>query len=58
MNEQPLKFIYVTLPDPDRPILNIQAQGSDELHRYELTRGDLYRLNLQIADALLRGIPR
>jgi hypothetical protein len=55
MNELTLTFIYLTLPSSDQPILNIQAAGSDELHRYALTREQLFALNAQTADALLKG---
>jgi hypothetical protein len=51
----PLKWVYLTLPEPNRPILNIQVDNSEEFRRYELTRDHLFRLNHQIADALTKG---
>ncbi|MBO4228158.1 hypothetical protein [Bradyrhizobium neotropicale] len=50
----PLQWVYLTLPEPDRPILNIQAANSDEFRRFALNRDQLLRLNAQTADALLK----
>ena len=55
-NAMPLQFIYLTLPDSEQPVLNIRIAGTEEMHRFALTREDLFRLNSQIADALLRGM--
>jgi hypothetical protein len=44
---------YLTLPEPTEPVLNLQVSGA--LLRCNLTRDQLYHLNAQFADALLRG---
>jgi len=54
----PLKLIYLTTPDKDRAVLNVQTRDTEAFYRFELTREDLYRLNSQIADALMRGVGR
>jgi hypothetical protein len=51
----PLWFAFLTLPETENPVLNIQPRPNDEMQRYWLTRKQLYALNAQIADALLRG---
>ena len=55
---QPLKLIYLTTPDKDRAVLNVQARDTEAFWRFALTREDMYRLNAQIADALMRGVGR
>jgi hypothetical protein len=44
---------YLTLPEPTEPVLNLQVNGA--LLRCHLTRDQLYQLNAQFADALVRG---
>jgi len=51
----PLRFVFLTRPETENPVLNIQPRPDDEMQRYWLTRKQLYALNAQIADALLRG---
>jgi hypothetical protein len=51
----PLQWVFLTLPEADRPTLNIQATGPDEFRRFALTRDQLFLLNAQTADALLKG---
>lgn len=50
--ELPLRFVYLTLPDQNTPILNINSGG--EHSRFHITRDQLYDLNKQIADTLVR----
>lgn len=50
----PLQLVYLTLPAPSEPILNIQY-SRDSFVQFRLTRDQLYNLNCDIADALLRG---
>lgn len=47
-----LRFVYLTLPDQNTPILNINSNG--EHSRFHITRDQLYDLNKQIADTLVR----
>jgi len=54
----PLQFVYLTLPDVAEPILNIRVAGTEELHRFELTRKQLLALLAQLADAAQRGEPK
>jgi hypothetical protein len=54
MEETPfLRFVFLTLPTSTEPTLNITI--GDEHKRYRVTRDQLYNLNAQIADALVRG---
>jgi hypothetical protein len=48
-----LRFVYLTLPERDHPILNINVQKFH--HRFEISRDQLYDLNKQIADILVKG---
>jgi hypothetical protein len=57
-NAMPLQFCYLTLPDTAEPILNIRIAGTEELHRFALTRRQLLRLNAEAADAAMRGEPQ
>jgi hypothetical protein len=57
-NAMPLQFIYLTLPDTVEPVLNVRIAGTDELHRFRLTRRQLLRLNAETADAAMRGEPQ
>ena len=54
MSEYPqLRFAYITLPSPAEPVLNIMV--GDDHRRYQISRDQLFNLNAQIADALIRG---
>jgi hypothetical protein len=53
MPETPLRFVFLTLPTPTDPILNITL--GEEHKRYRINRDQLFNLNAQIADALIRG---
>jgi len=53
MEDPFLRFVYLTLPTSTEPTLNITV-GEDH-KRYRITREQLYNLNSQIADALVRG---
>jgi len=53
MEDPFLRFVYLTLPTSTEPTLNITV-GEDH-KRYRVTRDQLYNLNSQIADALVRG---
>jgi len=57
-NAMPLQFIYLTLPDSEQPVLNIRIAGTEEMHRFVLTRRQLLRLNAEAADAAMRGEPQ
>ena len=57
-NAMPLQFIYLTLPDVPEPILNIRIGGTEELHRFALTRKQVLALLAQLADAAQRGEPK
>ncbi len=48
----PAKLIYLTAPDT-APILNVQNE-KDELIRFTLTRDQLFQINAQSANLLLR----
>ena len=48
-----LRFVYLTLPERDHPILNINVQKFH--HRFEISRDQLYDLNKQIADILSKA---
>ena len=49
----PLQLVYLTLPMPNEPILNLH--NGDAFVQFRLTRNQLYNLNCDIADALIRG---
>jgi hypothetical protein len=53
MQKTPLRFVFLTLPTPTEPILNITI--GEHHSRYALNRDQLFNLNSQIADALIRG---
>ena len=53
MDDPFLRFVFLTLPTSTEPTLNITI-GEDH-KRYRVTRDQLYNLNSQIADALVRG---
>ena len=53
-NALPLQFIYLTLPDTAEPVLNVRIAGTDELHRFRITRRQLLRLNAEIGRASCR----
>ena len=57
-NAMPLQFVYLTLPDSECPVLNIRIAGTEEMHRFALTRRQLLRLNAEAADAAMRGEPQ
>ena len=57
-NAMPLQFIYLTLPDLPEPILNMRIAGTEELHRFALTRKQVLALLAQLADAAQRGEPK
>lgn len=48
-----LRHVYLTLPTPTEPLLNIMLGVT--FTRYRVTRDQLLYLNAQIADALLCG---
>ena len=50
--ETPLRFVYLTLPEQPTPTLNITVGNTHT--RYAVTRDQLFNLNEQIADALVR----
>jgi hypothetical protein len=56
MGDPFLRFVFLTLPVSTEPTLNITV-GEDH-KRYRITRDQLFALNAQIADALLRGVVR
>ena len=49
----PLQFVYLTLPTPTEPTLNLTI--GDNHARFRVNRNQLINLNCQIADAILRG---
>jgi len=53
MPKTPLRFVFLTLPTPTEPILNITI--GEHHSRYRINRDQLFNLNSQIADALIRG---
>jgi hypothetical protein len=53
MDDPFLRFVFLTLPTPTKPTLNVTI-GEDH-KRYQITRDQLFNLNAQIADALVRG---
>ena len=56
MEETPfLRFVFLTLPTSTEPTLNIAVGDGNHPTRYRVTRDQLYQLNAQIADALVRG---
>jgi len=56
MEETPhLRFVFLTLPTSTEPTLNIALNGDGHPTRYRISRDQLYNLNSQIADALVRG---
>lgn len=57
MEEVPtLRLLYLTLPTASEPTLNIQI--GEHFARFKVTRDQLYDLNSDIADALIRGRQR
>ena len=48
-----VRFVYVTLPTPIQPTLNVTI--GDTHQRFRVSRDQLINLNAQIADAVLRG---
>jgi hypothetical protein len=53
MGDPFLRFVFLTLPSQTEPTLNITV--GDDHKRFRVTRDQLFALNAQIADALLRG---
>jgi hypothetical protein len=53
MGDPFLRFVFLTLPTSTEPTLNVTV-GEDH-KRYRITRDQLFNLNTQIADALIRG---
>jgi hypothetical protein len=53
MDDPFLRFVFLTLPTSTKPTLNITI--GDDHKRYQITRDQLFNLNAQIADALVRG---
>ena len=53
MGDPFLRFVFLTLPTSTEPTLNISV--GDDHKRYRISRDQLFYLNAQIADALLRG---
>jgi len=54
MPETPARYVFLTLPTAIEPILNLSVSGEHPA-RYLLRRDQLFALNSQIADALVRG---
>jgi hypothetical protein len=52
----PLRFVFLTLPTPTEPTLNITI--NTQHFRFLQNRDQLLQLNAQTADALLRGAVR
>jgi hypothetical protein len=50
----PARYVFLTLPTSTEPVLNLSVSGEHPA-RYLLNRTQLYDLNTQIADALIRG---
>jgi hypothetical protein len=50
----PARYVFLTLPTAAQPVLNLSV-GGEHPARYLLNRNQLYDLNTQIADALIRG---
>jgi len=53
MDDPFLRFVFLTLPTPTKPTLNITI--GDDHRRYQITRDQLFALNAQTADALSKG---
>ena len=54
MPEEPqLRFVYLTRPQADNIILNINVAG--EHARYKVSRDQLIKLNEQIVEAIVRN---
>jgi len=51
--EPQLRFVYLTLPEQSTPTLNLN-DGINHT-RFRVTRDQLFQLNAQIADALVKG---
>lgn len=55
MTEHPqLRFVYLTLPELAIPTLNIYVDGTEHM-QFRVTREQLFELNAQIADTLVKG---
>ena len=54
MHDIPAKYVFLTLPTSTEPTLNLSVSGEHPA-RYKLRRDQLFALNSQIADALVRG---
>jgi len=50
----PARYVFLTLPTATEPTLNLSVSGEHPA-RYKLRRDQLFALNSQIADALVRG---
>jgi len=50
----PARYVFLTLPTSTEPTLNLSISGEHPA-RYLLNRNQLFALNSQIADALVRG---
>lgn len=49
------KIAFLSDPEPKVCIINVQGEGeNDPLHAYRLNRDQLFRLNKQTADILLK----
>lgn len=57
MGDPFLRLVYLTLPSQTEPTLNISFDDGRHF-RFRITREQLYQLNAQTADALLRGVVR
>ena len=49
----PLRFVYLTLPTPTEPVLNVMVGHT--FSQYRISREQLFQVNAQAADALVRG---
>jgi hypothetical protein len=53
MDHPQAKLAFLTNPAPGEAVFNVQVEG-EELRRFELTRDQLFNLNSQTADILLK----
>ena len=49
------KLAFLTDPEPGVVLLNVQVEGEDELQRFKLNRDQLFILNKDTADILVKA---
>lgn len=49
------KLAFLTDPEPGVVLLNVQVEGEDELQRFKLNRDQLFMLNKDTADILVKA---